>query len=206
MTAEQFDAFWQRTYPGTVPLSYRLRDAYPTRWLRIHSLPDSKRYPSRKDEWETLLARQNRVLADVLELEERVMLVTGEYEFDSLHTTPSLEWQFSADECLAHLSFTLLTPIDLAKLPPDPRAVGEYKPGDVYRLVMTEVQWQPHAWDPILKAIAEDELRAFFVSIAHECLIAPYDGGIDFIFKNQRTRDHYRMKYHAWLSTREDGL
>ncbi|WP_375434866.1 hypothetical protein [uncultured Hymenobacter sp.] len=97
MTAEQFNTFWQRTYPGTIPLSYPLRDEYPTRWLRTHSLPGSKRYPSSADEWETLLAWQNTVLAEVLQLEERVMLVTGEHDFDSLHTKSPLEWQFSAD-------------------------------------------------------------------------------------------------------------
>lgn len=206
MTAEQFDAFWQRTYPGTVPLSHQLRDVYPTRWLRLHSLPGSKRYPSSTEEWETLLTRQNTVLADVLQVAERVLLVAGEYDFDRSHTKFPVDWQFSAAECLKDLPLTQLTPIDLTKLPPDPRVAEEYKPGDLYRLVLTDVQWQPHAWDPILKAIAEGELRAFFLSKAQECLIAPYDGGMDLIYKDQQTRDHYRTKYHGWRSAREDGL
>ncbi|WP_449384898.1 DUF3885 domain-containing protein [Chitinophaga flava] len=42
---------------------------------------------------------------------------------------------------------------------------------------------------------AQDNLRAFFISIGKELVIAPYDGGIDFILKNSETRDSYKGKY-----------
>ncbi len=58
----------------------------------------------------------------------------------------------------------------------------------------------------LLKEIAEYELRAYFISIAKECIIAPYDGGMDIILKDTATRDRYKLKYQEWLSLREDGM
>lgn len=203
MTADQFEAFWQQTYPGTVPLAYRLRTAYPDRWLRIHSLPDAQRYAQTPAEWQMLLARQNTLLAEVLRVEEQVVLVTGEYEYCPPGETSS--WQFSVPDCLRHLVFTQLRPIELSRLAPDPQVPENYEPGDVYRPLMTALVWHPHTWDLLLRAIAEDELRAFFVSFSPPCLIAPYDGGMDLIFPDQPTRDHYRTTYQAWVSARADG-
>jgi len=37
-------------------------------------------------------------------------------------------------------------------------------------------------------------------------IAAPYDGGVDFILKNNQTRDNFKEKYKEWLSEREDGL
>jgi hypothetical protein len=61
-------------------------------------------------------------------------------------------------------------------------------------------------FDDLLREIAYDNLRAFFVSIEKELMIAPYDGGVDFILKNSETRDLYKRKYNSWLSPRQDGF
>lgn len=52
----------------------------------------------------------------------------------------------------------------------------------------------------LLKELADGQLRAFFVSIKHQLIVAPYDGGIDFILKDSQLRDTYQAKYQDWLS------
>mgnify|MGYP000411485810 CR=1 FL=1 len=48
----------------------------------------------------------------------------------------------------------------------------------------------------LLRAIANDETRALFVSVEKNVLVAPYDGGIDLILKDSETRDNYKKKYN----------
>ncbi|MCK6616008.1 MAG: hypothetical protein L6Q51_00020 [Cyclobacteriaceae bacterium] len=61
-----------------------------------------------------------------------------------------------------------------------------------------------HDW--LLREIANDKTRAFFVSFDKNEIVAPYDGGIDFILKDILTKEKYKNKYKQWLSEREDGL
>jgi hypothetical protein len=203
MRAEQFDKFWHSTYPATVPLSELFRIEYADRWFRIHSLPESKRYPESALDFSILLYRQNTLIADLLGNKSDLLLVTGEYDFEP---DKYKNWQFSPEGSIKNLAFTELKPVELDKLEPDPRTPDENKAGELYRLVLAEIDWQFGAWDMLLKEIAEYELRAYFISIAKECIIAPYDGGMDIILKDTATRDRYKLKYQEWLSLREDGM
>src|SRR5574337_1072614 len=79
MDARQFANFWSQKYPGTIPVQHLFKHRYPERWFRIHSLPESKRYPETEQEWQILLDRQNSIIADLFGKNSRVVLVTGEY-------------------------------------------------------------------------------------------------------------------------------
>ena len=45
-----------------------------------------------------------------------------------------------------------------------------------------------------------------FISNKENCILAPYDGGMDIIVESQEKRDELKVKYKDWLSTREDGM
>lgn len=198
MTANQFQTFWDANYGNTYPISYLLKDAYPERWLRIHSLPRSKRHPENDVEWNELLSRQNTLITDLLISDKCITLVTGE---NYLSLENNQRWSLSPSYSLDYLPFTHLKPISLGSLYPD-----DYDSDVIYRPIFTQVNWQPPAYNDILKDIAEDNLRVLFISTTNQCLLAPYDGGVDIIFKDQPIRDLYKMKYRAWLSAREDGF
>ena len=70
----------------------------------------------------------------------------------------------------------------------------------------SEKTWKSQDFDAILKEIADDEARYFFVGQVQNCLIVPYDGGVDIILKDTETRDFYKEKYKDWLSGTENGL
>jgi hypothetical protein len=196
VTKEQFDIFWKSKFPNTIPISYRFRDDYPDRWFRIHSLPQSKRYAETESDWSTLLIRQNQIITDLVGEDSNVIIVTG--EFNSGEQTP-----FITDEEMVFTSytFTRLDNIDLYKL-----ILDDYDKDQIYRLAFAETTWKQHKHDKLLREIALDNVRVFFASIDKNIIIAPYDGGIDFILKDAQTRDIYKIKYSDWLSLRNDGL
>ena len=66
--------------------------------------------------------------------------------------------------------------------------------------------WTYGGHDKLLRIIADDEVRAFFVSFENGIIVAPYDGGVDVIAKDTAMRDLYKEKYKEWLSEREDGM
>ncbi len=197
MTVEQFNSFWSSTYPDTVLIQHHFRHDYPDRWFRIHSLPESKRYAENESEWDILLDRQNKIISDLLGDNSNFILVTGGYTsegYTELHPIAELN-------SIKQISFVSLDPIDLNKLSSD-----EYDHGQTYTPMFSEQNWEPKKFDNLLTDIAEDNLRVFFISIGQKLIIAPYDGGVDFILKDTETRDFYKQKYSGWLSAREDGL
>jgi hypothetical protein len=124
-------------------------------------------------------------------------LVTGDGEMEGyieLHPITEVK-------SIKNISFTCLTQIDLYKLNPE-----EYEEGHVYKPMFSEQIWQPKKFDDLLMDIANDELRALFVSARNHCIVAPYDGGIDFVVKDQQTKESLKEKYIEWLSFRDDGL
>lgn len=197
MTAKEFETFWASTYPDTILISRYFKHDYADRWFRIHSLPESKRYAEDEEEWQRLLERQNTIITDLLGSGEEFLLVTGDAEMEGyieLHP-------ISEVNSIKDISFTLLNPVDLHKLSPE-----EYEDGHIYKPMFSEQTWQPNKFNDLLKDIANDELRAFFVSTRNVCIVAPYDGGIDFIVKDQQTKEALKKKYSEWLSDRDDEL
>jgi hypothetical protein len=197
MTAAQFNAFWHATYPETGPISHLFRHAYPARWFRIHSLPELQRYATTAADWRILFNRQNYLLTDLLGTNKEVLLVTGAYEF----ATATLPADDEPIGKLTDLEFTLSERLDLHEVDPENHQSGEY-----YQPMFSEQRWQFERFRPLLKEIANFQTKAFFVSQRNACLVAPYDGGVDVVLKDEATRDFCRRVYQAWLSPLPSGL
>jgi hypothetical protein len=175
---ESFLSYWNKLYPETPPINYFFKERLKKRWLRIHSLPESKRYAETKEEWDILLLRQNTIISDLIENEAPINVVVNFIEIDN--------YLFK--------SFDFIN-------------IGVYTDMEretVFQSFLFETTWQAYTLDSLLKMIAQDEMRAFI--IAKDSLIAPYDGGVDLIFKDGYTKGVYKEKYKTWLSKREDGL
>jgi hypothetical protein len=196
MTVQAFQTYWHSTYPESLPVPFAFVGDFVNRSFRIHSLPESKRYADNEEEWDVLLERQNTLINDLLGLNHKFILLTGEANFDGYVEIHPL----SEAESIRGLEFTPLEPIDLHKAFPDIWEEGKYYP------IFSEQLWEAHKFDNILKDIAEERLQAFFLSVEQQCLIAPYDGGVDCILKDRETRDYFKAKYKDWLSAREDGM
>ena len=199
MTAATFSSIWAANFTASPPISYLLRQLYPTRWFRIHSLPESKRYPETAAEWAILLERQLTIFADLLGDPADVLLVTGYYTEADTREMPQF---LQENTVFTHIHFTPLSGVNMRDFP-DPREPDNsltYWPL-VAELVLTD------SWlEQLLRAIAQAESQAFFFNQRHGTVIAPYDGGVDVILAEELTRNFLKHKYHAWLSSRKDGL
>lgn len=197
MTKEDFQNLWTLYYPDTVPISHLIKHGYSDRWFRIHSLPESKRYADNENEWEIILSRQNEIITDLFGLETPILVVTGEYNWDNNKPIHVVDEK----EIFKPFPFVQLDNIELNKID-----ATQYNKPDIYKPAFAQTIWKPSYHDQLLREIANDNTRAFFISFAKNVIVAPYDGGIDFVLKDISTKENYKNKYRQWLSEREDGL
>jgi hypothetical protein len=175
---ERFLTRWNALYPETPPINYLFKRLLPTRWARIHSLPGAKRYPQTTDEWRELECRQNAVIDHLVSHMTNVRIVINVIEIDNY----------------------LFKAFDLENIGVFVDEEGEA----VFQSFMFETTWESHTLNPLLAMIAGDQMRAFI--IAPDCLIAPYDGGMDIILKDPHTCWEFKRQFKSWLSSRADGL
>ena len=177
MNAQQrFLDDWNRHYPETPPISYLFKSQLPKRWVRVHSLPAAKRYPDNRAEWDVLLMRQNAVIDYLVPQNTPITWV----------------WNWLERDCPIFKSFDLTR---LGIFRHDESAFESWQMKD---------HWGSRLSNPFLMMIAKEQMRAFI--IAPDCLIAPYDGGVDVILQDSHTAIAFKQHFADWLSTREDGL
>jgi hypothetical protein len=198
MTKKQFQDFWAKSYPETPPINHLFKHYLKERWLRIHSLPEAKRYAETPEEWAILLERQNTVFIDLMPKNEKICIISGIYsneekvfEKDIFDTLPYHKT----------LTFKALDPLDMHKISGD-----WYDEGMKFTPCFAEEIYAPNKFESILKSIANDEWRLFFLDPKSLNIIAPYDGGVDIIFSDKGLLPIFKKKYENWLSKREDGL
>ena len=75
--------------------------------------------------------------------------------------------------------------INLHQIDPEYFDDGDENDGCFMPLYM-QVIWEPKKHDDLLLKIANDELEAFLISFKKNIIVAPYDGGIDFIIWNDK--------------------
>lgn len=189
MNSILFKKLWDLSYPYLVPITHLYKIQYPTRWLRIHSLPSSKRYPANKNEEQLLLARQNQLFNDLIGSNNEFFIVIGLFDNQKM------------SKVYSQYDFQQFAQIDLSKQFPT-----EYDEISHYTCLFSAHYWQDHNYDKMLLDIANDNSRATFVSFTKNILIAPYDGGVDIIFATPKERNLYKERYQDWLSHRDDGL
>jgi hypothetical protein len=194
MSPEALLDHWRRTYGETPLVGHVLRDRFPRRWLRIHNLPDSKRYAETEDEHQEILRRQNTLLSDLIGDDRPFELVFGYYGGED--RVP--------EDVLAALRG--LGPVFLAMDPAgEPDGASEGVAG--FPLLKAQLAWQPRALDVVLRAVADDVLATpLLVSVERCRIVAPYDGGVDVIVESEELRDQLEGRYRSWLSKHPAGL
>lgn len=187
---EEFNLFWRNNFKETIPLNFTFRTTYPNRWLRIHSLPNSKRYAENENEINLLLERQNQVISDSIKENQEVYIVRSEINVD-YNDTFDLHEEFNFQEV------SILNLQDF---------FDDYNNEDKLSVQVTRTKWKMNCFNSLLEDIANDVSLVFFVSITDLVIFAPYDGGMDIIYQNEMKRNYYKEKYKNYLSQRKDGL
>jgi len=164
-------------------MAHLIREAWPKYWLRIHSLPDSKRYPEDETERQIVFDRHSRFGSALLGERARCLIIQSRFNgFQrSGELMPELEW----------------TQI---------HRVGE-SDEDAWDSWMANTTWDAAVFRTLLMAIAEGrEAHIAFVSEVTDCVFIPYDGGADgFSFDTDLLR-RLREEFAPWRSAHPLGL
>lgn len=191
MTPQAFGDYWRATFPDCPPVAHLLRQAYAQRWLRIHTLPESKRYAQDAVEYREILHRHNTMLAEVIGWGQPCILVLTGYS-DTPEPVLSQSWLRAQYPTSQPFLSTLM----------------EHDPSPLYwHFFMQPLRCEPGIADPLLRRVADDAARdVLFVRVERTTLYMPYDGGGDVIFTSTAARDVMRHRYAAWLSAHPSGL
>jgi hypothetical protein len=188
-------ADWDRCYPNCEPIGHLLRVAFADRWVRFHSLPESKRYPENEAEYEEILKRHNAILGKLARPETQLALVTTGY---SHSPTPSRSYP----------RVEAFDPDAVAwRTVPMHRLSADFEEPTYWHMFASLRQWRPGEFDSLIRLIACDAVANVLI-VAPDCrwVLHPYDGGMDVIAESDAAQGALRANYRAWLSPREDGL
>ena len=187
-------ANWQRSFPDCEPIQYELRQAFPDRWVRFHSLPESKRYPDDEDDYATLLARHNTVLASLTHAGEPLALLTAGYSATAEPTRNEV-WHALDPQASPWRTFAMHEYTDVFEEP------------NFWHVFASSHPWLPGGFDPIVRLVA-DETVANVMVVPLDCrwLLHPYDGGMDVILDSTATRDALKASFPEWLSDQANGM
>ncbi len=175
--------WFEQPFCEAFPVAHLMRAAFPQCWLRIHALPESKRYAETDAERETVLDRYSRFGTALLG--ERAPCVVIQSRFNGSARSDAL------------MPGKVWAPIH--------RVVED---GDeVWDSWMTHTTWDAAALRSLLLAISDDqEAHLAFLSELTECVFIPYDGGADgFSFDSSLLR-RLSEAFGPWRSSHPLGL
>jgi hypothetical protein len=175
----------QADYHDTFPLSHLMRKRYASLWMRIHSLPESKRYPENDQEREAIFQRYSSFGSALLGFSAPCLMIR------SLFATEKPGDNFERSLSWSHL-----------------RKIQDAENDEVYWYSwVTDVIWQPDTFRTLLSNIAEDrDKHVIFVSKASDSIFAPYDGGADGFSFDLKLISRLKQEFQPWLPSRTDGL
>ena len=169
---------WTEWFPDAPPVGFLLREAEPDRWLRIHSLPGSRRHPESGWDHAELLRRHNAVATDLL----GEGAACGVVLFDVCDPQRS-----SALGARAGLTEAELPRV--ASLPPDLWDEDDGVFTEPVCLFGGSTVWRTGAFDAFIAAVADARVSGMFAAFETGAVYAPYDGGADLFFPTTWERD-----------------
>lgn len=188
---KELQDWWKLHYGLAVPVAHILRQQIQDRWFRIHSLPESKRYPETPDEYSIMLMRQNKIATEVLGSQTQCLLMVGRYT-----EHPELDIHLQRLPQFEGANFTLLASVQ--ELDMEPLTTNVF---------CTPIIWSSGQFDFIIKAVAdEQEAHILFASLETGEAYHPYDGGADLFLASSKRRDALKQEYAEWLSSHPQGL
>ena len=167
---------------NTFPIAHLMRVAFPQHWVRIHALPQSKRYADSPAERDLVFARYaafgSALLGD--DAPVRIMQSCFAGSPSKLEHLPDLEWSASHR-----------VEID----------------DGVWETLMAPTTWNPLQFRELLQAIADDEVaHVAFVSELSGGVFVPYDGGADGFSLDVARIEALKRQFSSWRSAHPLGL
>lgn len=175
---QKFNGEWAKLHSDRQPIGWMLRKDQTLPWLRLHALPDSKRYAENDTELGVILSRANEIGNKLLGSEAPCWMI--EARADQIVGTGEYAGQFAEDDD---------------------------SDGMVWRYFVQSVDWQAGAFNRVLADIANDG-PYYVVWMARNggALFAPYDGGFDLFPSSLEQVETLKSDWSDWLSSHPEGL
>ncbi len=187
----ELDKYWLRNFGELPPIAHVLRESLVSRWVRFHTLPESKRYPETDSEMECVFERYKTVIAEVTTSVQQLGLLTTNWY-------PTKELRNSGSILPVHHAAAMLWRSVAIDDDPDPVI------WDIYHSTM---RLEDPALNMILRMVAEDRIyNVMILDSSSSWLVHPYDGGMDVFAASGDARNDLASRYAAWLSKRPDWL
>lgn len=182
--------WWQSHFGDFAPRGHVLRSALGDRWVRFHSLPESKRYAESEGEYREIQQRHLAIAS--------ALFTAGEplYVFRAHEAEARLRGK--ARHQLAGRQFREA----VALLPAAIRSDEE----DRFFVRALVSRWKPDFFEDAIRLLADwREAGISFVSPGTRNILCPYDGGMD-IFTFSIAPEDLCTRFAAWRSNRPDGM
>lgn len=173
-------------------MGFSLRILFHHRWIRFHSLPESKRYADNETEYEIILQRANTLASRVLGRDSECWMVASYPRSDQeiVIYDHEIRTRFRLRE-----SFFWTDPLEAPEDQMDWLANA------------SECVWREGVFDAAIKRVADDmEPAILWVSRSSKADFAPYDGGSDIIPPSLDDVDVLSSTFPDWLSPNDQGL
>lgn len=182
---------WSKFYQKSPPVGFMLREKYHERWVRVHSLPQSRRYPDGNIDEIEICKRNLDSARDVLGT-INVTLYQSIYS-DHVHKTISLSNKWSEK-----LTFKFVEYKKISENDEDPYYLMTFG---------AKFDWDEEIFQQIILDVAKENISNIsFFSQETRGVFSPYDGGADLFYFEAEKKEQARKNFKTWLSTREDGL
>ncbi len=187
MTSEQIAAAWKACFGLVGPCGFLCREAHLDLWVRIHSLPESKRYPENEADRVEILRRHNTVASVILGENADCIVFAAQFG------------------CLPEIDGGTLVGIgDLrfAHVPALSISEGE---GSI-QFFAAQTVWCFGVFDDLILAAAENSIGPIlFANLNTGTAYSPYDGGADLFLTSTSGVKSAKDSWRPWLSLRADG-
>ncbi len=186
---------WDKYFPNCEPIAPLMREKFSDRWVRFHSLPDSKRYAENEAEYVTVLDRHNHVLGELAKDGEYVALLTADYSSSENPIRSNVK----------------LVELDPGALPwrsiPFHEFEDDFSKKNYWHVFVSQQCWTPGRFDGLIRLVADDFFaNIMIVPLDCKWLLHPYDGGMDVILESIEVRNLLRAQFSEWLSVHPSGL
>lgn len=183
---------WQLHFGDLPAVGHLMRSRLTSRWLRVHSLPNAKRYAEDQNEYAELLHRHNQVATEILG-SGHVFVVAhawGDVE-DFRSVFRDIGWA-----CRTGLVDATLTVLSNGEHPDERIVLGNGL-----------LDWAPGSWDDLIRDVADDRVGSLVVYNPRTGeAYAPYDGGADVFVRTSERVAELRDRWRDWQSAHPDGL
>ena len=190
---EELTKFWDSEFNNFAPEAHNLKHEYKSRWVRFHSLPESKRYPENEEEYLEVLCRHNTVLQELCGSRSKVLVVLPEYSEEKIPSQP---------ESILLKLFPVSEPW---------RTLEQHEDEDDYEsywhLHVSEVEFTGNEFNSLFRIVANDEVGNIMIICPSKGIVFhPYDGGADVVLTSTKERNHLKEHHHEWLSSHPEGF